>query len=153
MNKSEIAVDNYLNGCNCAQAIFTAYCEDFGIDKKLGLKIACSFGGGMGHTGQVCGAVSGALLVLGLIYGQDNTEDKYSKAMNYLIVKDVMARFRKLNGSINCSDLVQYDLSNDKQLNNARQTGVFVSVCSKYVNDAVKLLNEVIQEYENVKRN
>ena len=88
MDRAESAIACFMNGCNCSQAVLTAFCEEYGIDKKLAMRIACPFGGGMGHTGQVCGAVSGALLVLGLKYGQDDVEDRQSKERNYLIVKD-----------------------------------------------------------------
>jgi len=151
MQNADDAVDCYNSGCSCAQAVFTTFCEDFGVDKKLGLKIACPFGGGMGHTGEACGAVTGALLVLGLKYGQDDVEDKYSKAMNYLIVQDFVSRFRKVNGSINCKELVNYDLSDENQLNDARQTNVFRTKCPKYVGDAVTLLEEVMAEYDSMK--
>jgi C_GCAxxG_C_C family probable redox protein len=147
MSNADYAVDCYNNGCSCAQAVFTTFCEEYGIDKKLGLKIACPFGGGMGHTGGVCGAVTGALLVLGLKYGQENTENKYSKAMNYLIVQDFISRFKKLNGTINCSELIKYNLGDEQQLNAARQTDIFKTMCPKYVDDAVTLLESIMAEY------
>lgn len=150
MDKADYAVERFLNGYSCAQAVFTAYCEDYGIDKKLGLKLSCPLGGGMGHTGQVCGAVSGALLVLGLKYGQDDVADKHSKARNYLIVKDFINRFKALDGSTSCSELIQYDLSDDTQLASASQTDVFQTKCCKYVSDAIKLLEKISSKYDNV---
>jgi C_GCAxxG_C_C family probable redox protein len=146
MDKADNAVVCFNSGFNCAQAVFTAFCEDFGLDKKQALNIACSFGAGMGYIGEACGAVTGAFLVLGLKYGQDNEEDKYSKATNYLLVKDFAARFRKLNGTINCKELLGYDLSDEKQLDAARQTDVFKTKCPKYVRDAVKILEEIMAE-------
>jgi C_GCAxxG_C_C family probable redox protein len=110
--------------------------------------MACSFGAGMGYMGEACGAVTGAFMVLGLKYGQNDEQDKYSKASNYLLVKDFASRFRKLNGSINCKELLQYDLSDEGQLNTARQTDVFTTKCPKYVKDAVELLEEIIAEHE-----
>ena len=151
MNKSDYAVDNFSKGFFCSQAVFSAFCEDFGLDKRLGLKIACSFGAGMGYMGEVCGAVTGAFMALGLKYGQDDEEDKYSKAMNSLMVKDFAARFRKLNGSISCKELIEYDLSDNEQLNAARQTDVFRSKCAKYIRDAVGIIEEMMPEYEGKK--
>ncbi|NJD04113.1 MAG: C_GCAxxG_C_C family protein [Ruminiclostridium sp.] len=148
MNKTDYAVDCFSNGFNCSQAVFSAFCEDFGVDINLGLKMACSFGAGMGYMGEACGAVTGAFMVLGLKFGQNDEQDKYSKAMNYLLVKDFASRFRKLNGSINCKELIQYDLSDERQLNAARQTDVFTTKCPKYVKDAVELLEAVIAEHE-----
>jgi C_GCAxxG_C_C family probable redox protein len=147
MDNADFAVDCFKNGNSCAQAVFTTFCEELGLDKKLGLKIACPFGGGMGHTGGVCGAVTGALLVIGLKYGQEDNENKYSKALNYLIVQDFVSRFKKLDGSINCKELINYDLSDENQLNAARRTDVFETMCPKYVNDAVVLLEEIMSEY------
>ncbi|NLF42508.1 MAG: C_GCAxxG_C_C family protein, partial [Bacteroidales bacterium] len=59
-NKAEYANECFSSGFNCAQSVFSAFCEDYGLEKNQALKIACSFGGGMGHLGEVCGAVSGA---------------------------------------------------------------------------------------------
>jgi hypothetical protein len=75
-------------------------------------------------------------------------EDKYAKAMNYLIVQDYVSRFKKRNGSINCKELVNYDLSDANQLTAARQTDVFITKCPNYVADAVNLLEEVMAEYD-----
>lgn len=152
MNKVNYAVDCFNSGFNCSQAVFSAFCEDFGLDRRLGLKTAGSFGGGMGHIGEACGAVTGAFMVLGLKYGQDDEEDKYSKAVTYLLVKDFASRFRKLNGSINCRELIKYDLSDVNQLNAARQTDVFKTKCLKFVKDAVELLDQFLAEQGGLSR-
>jgi C_GCAxxG_C_C family probable redox protein len=148
MSKTDFAEECFNSGFSCSQAVLAAFCEDYGLDKKLALKMACSFGGGMSHLGEVCGAVTGALMVLGLKYGQDDEEDKHSKAVNFLLVKDFVARFRKLNGSISCKELIEYDISDEKQLTAARQTDVFQTKCASYVKNAVNLLEEIISEYE-----
>lgn len=141
-NKADYAIASFESGFNCSQAVLSAFCEDFGLDKSPALKIACSFGGGM-CLGETCGAVTGALMVLGLKYGQDDNEDTYSKAINKLMVKDFASRFRKLNGSISCKELLEYDLSDENQLNAARQSGIFKTKCPKYVKDAVAILEEM----------
>lgn len=146
MSKGDYAVDCFNSGFNCSQAVFTAFCNDFGLDRRLGLKIAGSFGAGMGYIGEACGAVTGAFMVIGLKYGQEDEDDKYTKAMNYLMVKDFTSRFRRLNGSISCKELLDYDLSDEKQLNTARKTDVFTTKCPKYVSDAVQILEEMIRE-------
>ncbi|MDD4541694.1 MAG: C-GCAxxG-C-C family (seleno)protein [Eubacteriales bacterium] len=81
-------------------------------------------------------------------YGQNDKEDKHSKAVNYLIVKDFAARFGKLNGSISCKELIEYDISDEKQLIAARQTDVFQTKCAGYIKNAVQLLEEIISEYD-----
>lgn len=148
MNRTDLAIESFKSGFSCSQAVLAAYCEDYGLDKKLALKMACSLGGGMANLGEACGAVTGALLVLGLKYGQSDEEDKHSKAINFLAIKDFATRFRKLNGSISCKELIEYDISDEKQLIAARQTDVFQTKCAGYVKDAVQLLEEIISEYE-----
>ncbi len=144
MNRSEKAVTCFGNGCNCAQAVFTAFCKEFGLEEKIGLKIACPFGGGLGHTGGVCGAVTGALLVIGLKYGPENSENGDLKIRNYTIAQNFISEFQKRNGSVNCTELISYDLSDESQLDRARQSGVFKTKCPKYVSDAVEILEQMI---------
>ena len=148
MNKTEFAAECFNNGFSCSQAVLAAFCEEYGLDKKLALKMACSFGGGMAHLGEACGAVTGAFMVLGLKYGQDNAEDKHSRAVNFLLVKEFATRFRKLNGSISCKELIEYDISDENQLIAARQTDVFQTKCAMYVRNAVDLLEKIISEFE-----
>ncbi len=145
-NKVEYASECFSNGFNCAQSVFSAFCEDFGLDKSQALKVACSFGGGMGYLGEVCGAVSGAFMVLGLIYGQNQAHESQKKAQTYLKVKEFAQRFREMNGAINCTELLKYDLGDEEQLNAARQAGIFKINCAKYIGDAVGILEEMIAE-------
>lgn len=144
MNRSENAVACFGNGCNCAQAVFSAFCEELGLDKKIGLKLACPFGGGLGHTGGVCGAVTGAMLTIGLKYGPETPENGDLKVRNYKITQDFIAEFIKRNGSVNCTELICYDLSDESQLDLARQSGVFKTKCPKYVSDAVEILESIL---------
>ena len=120
MNRSEKAVKCFCSGCNCTQAVFTAFCNELGLEEKIGLKIACPFGGGMGHTDGVCGAVSGALLTIGLKYGPENSENEDLKVWNYKIAQDFISEFKKRNGSVNCTELIHFDLSDESHLNLAR---------------------------------
>ena len=147
MSRNDYAIECFNSGFNCAQSVFTAFSKDYGMDIKQSLRIAASFGGGMGHIGEACGAVTGAFLVLGLLYGQENEGDNYTKVKNYLLVKEFTYRFRKINGSIKCNELLEYDISDEKQLIAARQTDIFQTLCPKYVSDAVKILEEIIDEY------
>lgn len=143
MNRSEKAVECFGNGCNCAQAVFASFCEEMGLDKQVGLKIACPFGGGMGHTGGICGTVTGALLAIGLKYGPASPESGDIKMQNYKIAQDFVAKFKERNGSVYCTELVGYDLSDESQLALAKQTGVFKTKCPKYIRDAVEILEEI----------
>lgn len=94
------------NGYNCAQAVCVAFCDVTGLDERTALRISAPFGGGMGRMREVCGAVSGALMVLGLLFAPDDPTDKAAKAEHYRMVQDFAARFRERNGSIICRDLL-----------------------------------------------
>lgn len=146
-SKVEYAGECFSSGFNCAQSVFSSFCEDFGLDKSQARKIACSFGGGIGHLGEVCGAVSGAFMVLGLIYGQSEAHESEKKALTYQKVKEFTKRFEEINGTINCTQLLNYDLGDEAQLNAARQAGVFKTKCPKYIMDAVRILEEMIAEH------
>lgn len=133
---TEKAESNFKSGCNCSQAVFTTFCEQFGISKEIGMKVSIGMGGGVAHREEICGAVSGGILALGLKYG-DSKEETY-KMVNILIDK-----FKSLNGSINCTELVGFNLNDDLQLVKAKDLGVFDSICSKLVKDSVAILEEI----------
>jgi C_GCAxxG_C_C family probable redox protein len=101
----EEAVRLFREGCNCSQAVFTAFSDVTGIDAKTAFMISSSFGGGMGRMREVCGAVTGAFMVLGTLYGYSEHEDK-KKSEIYELVRDFSDRFRTENGSIICRELL-----------------------------------------------
>ena len=79
MTRREIAMNNFLEGYNCAQAVLIAYCDELGLDKDTAAMLSCSFGGGMGRLREVCGAVSGMFLVAGIKKGYSDPKDKEAK--------------------------------------------------------------------------
>ena len=79
-DKAQLAKKLFLDGYNCSQAVFGAYAEDFGIDFSTAMKISSGFGGGFGRMREVCGAVSGMTMVLGLKYGYDDPKANELKA-------------------------------------------------------------------------
>ena len=106
MNKSEKAVNLFKQGYNCCQAVFCAFCEDFGIDMKTGLKLSSSFGGGMGGMREVCGTVSAMFMVLGLKYGYSVSDDVTLKKQHYNLIRQAAKKFAEENGSIICKELL-----------------------------------------------
>lgn len=100
------AVKFFENGYNCAQSVLMAYAGHYGLDELTTMKIATSFGGGMGRMREVCGAVSGMLMVVGLEYPYTDTTDKQSKNRNYQVVQDCMNEFKSKMGSYICADLL-----------------------------------------------
>jgi C_GCAxxG_C_C family probable redox protein len=100
------AIESFKNGYNCAQAVFATYSDLFGLDKELALKIASSFGGGIGGMREVCGTVSGMAMVAGLFNGTFQPNDKEGKKMNYHTVQLLSDEFKNENGSIICKQLL-----------------------------------------------
>jgi C_GCAxxG_C_C family probable redox protein len=146
-NKSDIASAYFANNFNCSQAVFTAFATELGIDEDLALKLATEFGGGA-RCGQICGAVSGALMVLGLKYGHSHADDQAEKANAYRLAVEFNKRFSERNKSVVCKDLLGYDLSVQSDQAKVKEMGLFKTICPKMVTDAVEILEDMISEEE-----
>ncbi len=97
----------FLEGYNCAQAVFCAFCDETGLDVAAAARLSSSFGGGMGRLREVCGTVSGALMALGTLCGYDDPTVPGAKAAHYRLVQEYARRFREKNGSIVCRELLK----------------------------------------------
>lgn len=106
MTHEEKARELFLEGYNCTQAVVAAFCDEMNIDKETALRMASSFGGGMGRLREVCGTVSGMFLVAGYYYGYDDPKDFQAKSRHYERIQELAARFRKENQSIVCRELL-----------------------------------------------
>lgn len=104
--KADIAKELFLKGYNCSQSVFGAFCEDFGINLETGLVLSSGFGGGVARRREVCGAVSGAVMVLSLIHGYSDTENAQAKKHLYEEIRKVLADFEEETGSIICRELL-----------------------------------------------
>ena len=100
--KSEAAMEKFLAGYNCAQSVLYAYGPDLGLDGETALKVATGLGAGMGRRGEVCGALTGGILVLGLKYGRGGQQDRSVTEDTYQKTLELMARFEKRHGSCSC---------------------------------------------------
>ena len=108
MDHREKAAELFVNGSNCAQAVAVAFCDVTGMEPELAAKLASSFGGGMGRMREVCGAVSGMLMVLGALYGYDDPGEKaLAQREHYALVQALAGQFRERNGSIICREILK----------------------------------------------
>ena len=146
MDHSIMAGELFLGGCNCAQAVFLAFSDVTGIDRKLAGKLSSPFGGGMGRMREVCGAVSGMLMVAGLLYGYETPGDDVSKKAHYELVQYLSGRFREEAGSIICREILKNPPSDP---NPTPRTAEFYAKrpCARMVMTAAKLLDEFIAEH------
>ena len=103
---SQRARELFLKGYNCSQAVFCAFCDVTGLELDAAARMASSFGGGLGRLREVCGTVSGAALVLGIVKGYSDPGDYEAKKAHYARIQEFARRFREENGSIVCRDLL-----------------------------------------------
>ena len=144
MNKKELAQAYFQRGFNCSQSVLTAYSADFGLDQDLALRVAGGFGGGIGRRGETCGAVSGALMVLGLKYGAVDPQDKDGKEIAYQQARDFMQRFEALHGTVRCNDLLGVNIGTPDGLALARAENRFKQRCPMFVGDAAEILEDFL---------
>lgn len=149
--KTEEARKLFEEGFSCSQAVFTPYAEEQGIPREKALKLSQVLGGGVSHMGLTCGAVMGALLVLGLHFGRSRAEDRAAKDLTYALAQKFCQRFTELHGSINCSDLIGCSLKTPHGLALATEKGLFQKYCTGFVEDACRLLEELLDEGEKFK--
>ncbi len=93
-------------GYNCAQAVAGAFAAEMGLSQETAVRMVSPFGGGMGRLREVCGAFSGALFVMGVLYGYNDAQANEQKAQLYKDVQALAAQFTEKNGSIICRDLL-----------------------------------------------
>jgi len=145
MSNADLAVASFEEGFNCSQAVFSTYAPLLGLDRETALRVAAPFGGGMGRTGETCGAASGALMVLGLKYGQFTAEDKEAKEKMYSLAAEFLNRFAaRNNGCVKCRELLGFDVGNPEDRQSAREQGLFETLCPKLVRDAAELVEQLL---------
>ncbi|MDO4978510.1 MAG: C-GCAxxG-C-C family protein [Eubacteriales bacterium] len=145
MKHAEKAVEYYNNNFNCSQGVFTAFATEQGIDEKLALRLGTSFGGGE-RKGELCGAVAGALMVLGLRCGHCESDDLEGKAKAYRITEEFMNRFIEKNGSVVCRELLGYDRTKTEDMEIIKDKNLFRTFCPEMVRSAANILDEMINE-------
>lgn len=145
MNRKEMALQIFGKGFNCCQAVLTAFCEEYSLDKDTALKLAAGFGGGL-RRAEVCGAVSGAVMALGLRYGHCREGDNVTKLNANARTDEFISKFEERNRTIICRKLLGYDISDEQQHKQAAEKGMFSTICPKVIEDAVDILEEMPAE-------
>lgn len=136
MNYVEEAVKLFEDGYMCSQAVLAVFCEEFGLSREQAFKISISFGGGM-RKGEVCGACTGAIMALGLKYGENKSKS------DEMCVK-FLDSFKKENGSYICRDLLDCDIRTEEGIKYAIDNNLFKEICPKMVESAAKIAQELI---------
>ena len=147
MEHQYLAADLFLNGCNCAQAVVTAFSDVTGLDDGFVKKLSCGFGGGLGRLREVCGAVSGMVMVLDLLYGYtDPGEGDCHKKAHYQLVQQLCGQFRQEAGSIICRDILDNPPSDPAP---SPRTAEYYATrpCTRMVMLASRILDDYIREH------
>ena len=146
MDHSTKAAELFVNGYNCAQAMLVAYCDVTGLTPEFSAKLASSFGGGMGRMREVCGAVSGMLMVAGLLYGYDDPGAGEEKREHYKRIQEMAGAFREETGSIVCREILNNPPSDP---NPTPRTREFYAKrpCARMVMLAARILEKYMREH------
>jgi C_GCAxxG_C_C family probable redox protein len=139
----EEAVTKFRGGCNCAQAILSSYGKALGLEEAMANRVACGFGGGM-RRADTCGAVTGALMVLGLRYGPTSCPGQPQKNETYAQVQAFNARFAERQGTLSCKDLLGCDVTTTEGLQQAQAAQLFKTICPEAVRVAAEILEEML---------
>ena len=149
MTHGEKAEKLFYEGYNCAQAVLLAFEDVTGLDKKTAAMLASSFGGGLGRMREVCGAVSGAAMVLGLVKGYSDPTDREAKKAHYRLIQEFCARFMEKNGSIVCRELLSGVKTNENGIPEKRTEEYYQKrPCPELVKQAAEIADEMLN-YEN----
>jgi C_GCAxxG_C_C family probable redox protein len=140
-NPSEIAASLFSRDFNCAQSVLASFAPQLGMDESSMLKLASPFGGGVARRGHICGAVTGGLMVLGLARGTDNPAGKEDA---YNLGQEFLHRFESRHGSILCGELLGVNIGTDEGRQQAHETGMFKTLCPKFVGDAVEIVEAML---------
>ncbi len=142
--RSDKAVDKFLNGYLCSQAVLDAFAEDLGMDAATAAKLATPFGAGTARNGELCGAVAGALIALGLAEASPDPTDQDARDRLFERVNEFRRRFLDVHGSISCRQLLGYNIGDPREHDLAVQQEVFTSKCPLYVSAAIEILDDML---------
>lgn len=146
MEKSQIAGEIFDKNANCAQSVLMAFASDYGVNDETALRVATAFGGGMGRMANVCGAVTGAYMALGLARGMRKVEEQDKKTATYDLVKEFTRRFKEKYPGILCKELLGVDIGTPEGSKAANAAGMFKTKCPAFVGDAAEILAKLLAE-------
>lgn len=145
--RKERAVALFMEGYNCSQSVFCAYADVFDLEPELAGRLTSSFGGGMGRLREVCGAVSGMFMLLGLRYPATDPADKEAKTVNYTSVQRTASVFKDRFGSIVCRDLLDVKREHEPPEPSDRNAAYYAKrPCARFVAEAAEIVGEELRQ-------
>ncbi len=148
INHSDKAAKLFVQGYNCSQAVFAAFCDVTGMDTETALTLASSFGAGMGRMREVCGACSAMFMTAGILYGYSSPSDDKAKAEHYKRIQYLAERFKEEHGTIICRELLKTLKVNSSPIPEPRTEQYYkVRPCIRFVRTAARVFDEYITEH------
>lgn len=145
MTHEEKALAIMCDYSNCAQSVLGAFSDELGLSEEQARRVSFCFFSGM-RKAEVCGACTGALMALGLKYGQTVKGDLETRQKGAALAEQFLERFKAENGSYICRDILGYDISKPEEAEKARSCGVFKTVCPKMVASAARIVEKMMEE-------
>ncbi len=144
--RTDKAVELFKRGFNCSQAVFAAFAGEFGMDEETALKVSAGLGGGVGRSREVCGAVSGAAMLVGFKYGATTGDDAEAKAKCYAVVQKIIAEFKQTNPSIVCRELLSLGEGENTNPTPEARTQQYYKKrpCVQIVEDAARAVEKIL---------
>jgi C_GCAxxG_C_C family probable redox protein len=143
--RSDVAMEKFLAGYNCAQAVLYSFCDDLRFDRDKALRLACGFGAGMGRKQEVCGAISGGIIAIGLKHGRGEGQDRTPTEETYRKVRELMSRFESRHGTCLCRTLLNgCDLNTPEGQRFFKENDLHNKTCKGCVRTVVETLQGIL---------
>ncbi len=142
---AETAKERFLGGSSCSQSMFSSFAEYYGVDKEVAYRIASGFGGGVAHTGGLCGAVTGGLMALGLKYGKPRAMTPEEKSVLDAKAHEFMRRYKEKHNAIECKHLLGYNVGVPEEKAECMAKGVIKKRCPHFIQYAAEQLEELME--------
>ncbi len=142
MNNAERTVQLFANGLNCSQAILTVFGEQYGLAPNMVERIGRPLGGGMGRMAKTCGAITAAVLILGL--AKDHQDEAEARKVSFSHVQELFRRFEAKHGTTECKSLLGADMSTEAGLKKVQVEKLVSKVCPAFVKDAANILETLL---------
>lgn len=138
----------FKSGYNCSQAVLGAFCEEIGLDFEKAVKLSSGFGGGIGRTRNICGAVTGMLMAADMLYGYSNPKAINEKKETYQMIQHLIKQFENQNGSIICKELLGISCKTTDDPNPEKRTQEYYKKrpCVLLVSNAAQILDDYIEK-------
>ena len=145
--RADRATEKFLSGYNCAQSVLWSFSEEVRLDSETALKIACGFGAGMARRQEVCGAVTGGIMVLGLRHGRGEKQDRTATEETYARTQELMRRFEARHGTCNCRQLLDgCDLATEEGRKTFKDRDLINRTCKVCVQTVIAILEEMTHQ-------